>query len=161
MTSRLLVDKIEGKTTSGSVQMPQGHVIQTVQYTGTSTDTTTSSSFVDTSCTGAITPKYSTSKILITVSGGMEGTAGGGSVESSEWKLFRGSTEVESSTHGKRIYMESNKYVPLHSVFLDSPATTSSTTYTLKMKRKDGSGTVSWNRDGTQTWTLTLQEIAQ
>lgn len=30
MTSRLLVDKIEGKTTSGSIQMPQGHVIQTV-----------------------------------------------------------------------------------------------------------------------------------
>ena len=161
MTSRLLVDKIEGKTTSGSIQMPAGHVIQTVQHSASSTNTTTSSSFVDTTCTGAITPKYSTSKILITVSGGMEGTAGGGSTETSEWKLFRGSTQVESSTHGKRIYMTANYYVPLHSVFLDSPATTSSTTYTLKMKRAGGSGTVSWNRDGTQTWTLTLQEIAQ
>ena len=29
MTSRLLVDKIEGKTTSGTIQMPSGMVIQT------------------------------------------------------------------------------------------------------------------------------------
>ena len=28
MTSRLLVDKIEGKTTSGTIQMPAGHVVQ-------------------------------------------------------------------------------------------------------------------------------------
>ena len=155
--STLRVDSIRGQTADGTNR----YVVQVVQHTGTSTDTTTSSSFVDTSCTGAITPTLSTSKILITVSGGMEGTAGGGSTETSEWKLFRGSTQVESSTNGKRIYMESDKYVPLHSVFLDSPNTTSSTTYTLKMKRGGGSGTVSWNRDGTQTWTLTLQEIAQ
>ena len=155
--STLRVDSLRGQTSDGTNR----YVVQVVQHTGTSTDTTTSSSFVDTSCTGAITPTLSTSKILITVSGGMEGTAGGGSTETSEWKLFRGSTQVESSTNGKRIYMESDKYVPLHSVFLDSPNTTSSTTYTLKMKRGGGSGTVSWNRDGTQTWTLTLQEIAQ
>ena len=29
MTSRLLVDKIEGKTTASTVQMPSGFVIQT------------------------------------------------------------------------------------------------------------------------------------
>ena len=159
--STLSVDTIQGQTTAANLKLPAGYVIQTVQHSASSTNTTTSSSFVDTTCTGAITPKYSTSKILIIVSGGMEGTAGGGTTESSEWKLFRGSTQVESSTHGKRIYLTANHYVPLHSVFLDSPSTTSSTTYTLKMKRAGGSGTVSWNRDGTQTWTLTLQEIAQ
>ena len=31
MTSRLLVDKLEGKTTSGTIQMPAGHVVQVVQ----------------------------------------------------------------------------------------------------------------------------------
>ena len=30
MTSRLLVDKIEGKTTANTVQMPSGSVVQTV-----------------------------------------------------------------------------------------------------------------------------------
>ena len=155
--STLRVDNLRGQTADGTNR----YVVQVVQHTGTSTNTTTSSSFVDTTCTGAITPLYSTSKILVTVSGGMEGTAGGGSTETSEWKLFRGSTQVETTTNGKRIYLSSDKYVPLHSVFLDSPNTTSSTTYTLKMKRGGGSGTVSWNRDGNQTWTLTLQEIAQ
>ena len=29
MTSRLLVDKLEGKTSSGTLQMPACHVIQT------------------------------------------------------------------------------------------------------------------------------------
>ena len=91
----------------------------------------------------------------------MEGFAGGGATEVSSWKIFRGATQVETSDSGKRIYLESNKYVPLTTVFLDSPATTSSTTYTLHMKRYAGSGTVSWNRDGLQTTTITLQEIAQ
>ena len=129
--SKIFVDEIA--PTGNALKMPAGHVIQTVQHSASSTNTTTSSSFVDTTCTGAITPKYSTSKILITVSGGMEGTAGGGTTETSEWKLFRGSTQVESSTNGKRIYMTANYYVPLHSVFLDSPATTNSTTYTWAM----------------------------
>ena len=47
MTSRLLVDKIEGKTTSGTIQMPAGHVIQTVQALKTDVFSTSSTSFTD------------------------------------------------------------------------------------------------------------------
>ena len=45
MTSRLLVDKIEGKTTSGTIQMPAGHLVQTVKMTTSTTASTTGSSY--------------------------------------------------------------------------------------------------------------------
>ena len=69
--STLSVDTIQGKTTAGTVAMPTGgHIIQT-QYSvdlQTATDVTTASSsaFVDLSgMTVSITPKFSTSKILV------------------------------------------------------------------------------------------------
>ena len=48
MTSRLLVDKIEGKTTSGTIQMPSGHVVQTVtNISKTANNITANGSFTD------------------------------------------------------------------------------------------------------------------
>ena len=67
MTSRLLVDKIEGKSTSGTIQMPSGHVIQTQAYDIDTETTFTSTSFTDTGLSGTITPKFSTSKIFMLV----------------------------------------------------------------------------------------------
>ena len=165
MTSIIKVDTLQkangGTPTAADLGInTTGNVLQVVSVASTATTTTQSGSFVSTGCTASITPKFNNSKILIIINGGMEGFAGGGATEVSSWKIFRGSTQVETSDSGKRIYLESNKYVPLTTVFLDSPATTSSTTYTLHMKRFAGSGTVSWNRDGIQTTTITLMEIA-
>ena len=68
MTSRLLVDKIEGKTTSSTVQMPSGSVIQIQNATlAGASNSTTSTSFTDTGLTLNITPKFATSKILVLV----------------------------------------------------------------------------------------------
>ena len=68
MTSRLLVDKIEGKTTASAVQMPSGSIVQIVQTNSNtqSLSTTTSTSFteIDTDFRATITPKFSNSKIL-------------------------------------------------------------------------------------------------
>jgi hypothetical protein len=160
MASTLTVDTIVGATAASKVHIPGG-VVQVVSIASSATVTTQSGSFVSTGCTASITPKFNTSKILITINGGMEGAAGGGATEVSSWKIFRGSTQVEASDSGKRIYLKNDTYIPLTTVFLDSPATTNSTTYTLHMKRYAGSGTVSWNRDGNQTTTITLMEIAQ
>jgi hypothetical protein len=148
--STLYVDNLQPNLGSGV--HAAGHVVQVVSVASTATTTTQSGSFVSTGCTASI---------LITINGGMEGAAGGGATEVSSWKIFRGSTQVETSDSGKRIYLKNDTYIPLTTVFLDSPATTSSTTYTLHMKRFAGSGTVSWNRDGINTTTITLQEIAQ
>ena len=66
MTSRLLVDKIEGKSTANTVQMPSGSVIQvqrTTQQSGNSS--TTSTSMVSTGLSVDITPKFANSLIKI------------------------------------------------------------------------------------------------
>ena len=65
MTSRLLVDKIEGKTTTGTVAMPSGHVVQFVNSNANAAIVTTSTSDVDTGITLSITPKFNTSKLWI------------------------------------------------------------------------------------------------
>ena len=65
MTSRLLVDKIEGKTTASTVQMPSGSVIQLVNTSSGNAISTTSTSDVDTGFTLNITPKFSTSKLWL------------------------------------------------------------------------------------------------
>ena len=65
MTSRLLVDKTEGKTTSGTVAMPSGHVVQFVNSNANAAIVTTSTSDVDTGITLSITPKFNTSKLWI------------------------------------------------------------------------------------------------
>lgn len=72
MTSRLLVDKIEGKTTAGTVAMPSGSVVQLQSATlAGATQSTTSTSFTDTGLTVNITPKFSSSKILVLVHHGI------------------------------------------------------------------------------------------
>jgi len=67
MTSRLLVDKIEGKTTSSHVIMPTGHMIQQVRYVNTSSShiVTSGTSLVATGIKVTITPKASGNKILV------------------------------------------------------------------------------------------------
>ena len=77
MTSRLLVDKIEGKTTSGTVQMPSGHVIQTVFVHSTTRTAVSSSTYTNVSLTKAITPKFVNSLIYIQISSGYNTEASG------------------------------------------------------------------------------------
>ena len=67
--SILKVDTINEKTTGNGVAIP-GHVIQVVQSRISGNITTTSSSYATTGLEVAITPKYSTSKLKITVLGG-------------------------------------------------------------------------------------------
>ena len=63
--STLSVDTIQGKTTAGTLAMPAGYIIQTVESQGIFSETTTTgSSFVNSNMTLAITPKFANSLIL-------------------------------------------------------------------------------------------------
>jgi len=66
MASILKTDKIEGVTSSGTVAMPAGHVVQMQNATlAGGANTTASTSFIDTGLTVNITPKFATSKIFV------------------------------------------------------------------------------------------------
>ena len=66
MTSRLLVDKIEGKSTSGTIQMPSGHVVQSA-FNNTELFTSTTSSTYQDLITISFTPKLIILFYLLTV----------------------------------------------------------------------------------------------
>ena len=64
--STLSVDTIQGKTTAGTVAMPEGMCVQTVDFTYGTQVATQSTGYVDTGVSAVITPKFNNSKIYIT-----------------------------------------------------------------------------------------------
>tara|TARA_R100001480_G_scaffold54774_1_gene67821 strand:- start:316 stop:840 length:525 start_codon:yes stop_codon:yes gene_type:complete len=174
MTSTLKTDKIEGVTASGTVQMPAGHVVQTV-YNNYSTQTVISNSgnspvgantFSDTGLTCSITPKFSTSKIyILTLQYIRLNDSSGNPNVGAGFKFFRDSTAIyTSATHAAFYHYdgdgnENDIRVSYPISLLDSPSTTSSITYKVQAS-KYGDGYVSAQHDG-ELSSMTLMEIAQ
>jgi hypothetical protein len=170
MTSRLLVDKIEGKTTASTVQMPSGMVVQVVSSTTqTQSDISISAgTYADTGLTATITPKFSSSKILVSF---VIGATGGDSTKDALFMLKRGDTFIARGSSGS--YTTTVAIRTLNSevtsapsfTHLDSPSTTSATTYKVQ-GTMTGNGTLSVNKRQADTAfgtasSITLMEIAQ
>ena len=151
MSSQLRVDKIvpvDGAPSDGG-----GGIIQIKQtFLNTATSTTTSGSFTDISgMSVSITPKFNTSKIFVMVTLGSVSSDGGISVG---FRLLRGSTLIGNASDTTLQSGFTNLYVGAHTDdkyiqsvpfnFLDSPATTSATTY--KLQWRNSSGTTYINR---------------
>ena len=164
MVSKLRVDHIvplNGIPTGGG-----GGIVQIVSQTSSTQATSTSTSWSSTGLEATITPKFSTSKILIQVSGPMTGFAGGTADAHNRGglKIYRGGsggTSVEASANGLSCqYGTPSHYSDVHILWLDSPATTSSTTYTVMLSRRSGDTTYSFIRDGNQTGSMILMEVS-
>lgn len=163
------------QATISRANMPAGTVLQVVSTTKTDTFSTSSSSFVDlTGVSATITPTSSSSKILCiftsyssqSASGSNYATFGQFVRDSTVIGLgdSRGSTTRAGFTS---IYNTANYSSFLGGSFLDSPATTSSTTYKVQVAAESG-GTIlvggSYNTGGpynqSVSSTLTLMEVA-
>jgi hypothetical protein len=133
-----------------------GNVLQVVSATKTDTFSTSSTSFVDvTGLSVSITPTSASSKILVL----MDVKLGSSTNVSNFVKLVRNSTDIYvGDAAGNRIRATyanaddpSNQWMYQGSgVFLDSPSTTSSTTYKVQMlsEPSGNTGTVYLNRSG-------------
>ena len=135
MSSELRVDKIiptAGVPTGGG-----GSIIQTVQTVKSDAFTTTSQPFTDiTGLSATITPKFSTSKILVSY------TLSISSNGFPMFKLLRGSTDIfvgNAASNRVRCFfggyvggLHSGLTLPVTGNFLDSPSTTSATTYKIQ-----------------------------
>ena len=153
---------ITGLAAVGGLSSPQtGSVIQVVQGSVvTSTTSSTSSTFVTTSITASITPSSSSSKILCFVNTSLDNNASG---NQTVLTIYRNSTNVIDSgsatgsgfnglfNAGSRNQLSACYY------YLDSPSTTSSTSYTLYF-RSIGGGNITINN--TCSSYMTLMEIA-
>jgi hypothetical protein len=115
------------------------NVVQTVK---TDTFSTTSSSQVDVAGVSvSITPTSDTSKVLVTVSGQ---TGHAGTNERNDIRLRRNSTDIAlasggTSANSVTAFDDATGWAESFTItFLDSPATTSATTYLLRMSTPDG-----------------------
>jgi len=148
-----------------------GTVLQVQSGYFNSTATISSGSFLDTGITVSITPKFSTSKILVLATIQCSGGAGSNYVR---LNLVRNSTTIaQPATSGSGQPSTANSYVgdlgissEVYNVsmnYLDSPATTSATTYKVQAYIATGNAYINTRADGigTQVSSITVMEIAQ
>ena len=143
-------------------QLPTGTVLQVVSAILSTSFSTSSTSYVNSGLTASITPKFSTSKILVICNMGQ--CFMNANLVSFNATIYRGSTNLSPNTTVTRGFAELNSVSSgaLVSnetmIYLDSPATTSSTTYTAFIGA-GASGSISINQDSGNS-TITLMEIA-
>jgi hypothetical protein len=159
--STLYVDNLQPNLGSG-VHIP-GHVIQTVSNAVTSRQTSSSATFVATDVAATITPKFSNSKIIITICSTYSTEAAGRGIICT---IYRGSTNVTGSSSGivhALTDASSNSRVRggVHISYMDNPNTTSATTYTLYFRSSNDAGAVEIPPINNVPQTIILQEIAQ
>ena len=145
-----------------------GKVLQVVSTNNGTVFSTSSGGYVDVSgLSVTITPSATSSKVLVTLDYTTD-TQNDNTVFSVQ--LVRGSTAIGNAAHGNQMmHMNANEYDTGGFTFLDSPSTTSATTYKLQVKTGNhtgpNGGTVIFNRsqDGNTNnrWTsnITVQEI--
>jgi len=144
-----------------AAKLPAGSVLQVVNATYSTSVDTSGTTFIDTGLSASITPTSSSNKILVFVSQTALVKFGGtGNGPYMGLRLLRNSTtlitfEPQILFTGSTLEQNSAS----STTYLDSPATTSSTTYKTQFRNAGISGTVRICADfGTAT--ITLMEIA-
>ena len=146
---------IDGSSLTGT-----GKVLQVVNATYNTQTAVTSGSLVDTGLTAAITPQFSSSKIL--VSAHMTGLGATTTTSQLGLGVVRGSTEIirfEKEAGYAGSFSSELAVGGSSCSYLDSPNTTSATTYKVQALEHSGDGTVYYCLSGSRS-TLTLMEIA-
>jgi len=177
-TSGITTPALDSTARFASADMPLGSVLQVVSTTKTNVFSTSSASFVDiTGFSATITPTSATSKIFVVVSMGLIGAVGG---YMGSFALVRGATnlgfgnalgsakQVTFNSYG--LSFDANSSTNAGYSYLDSPSTTSSTTYKVQVCQANTTVTQTlyinstsstantYNQTGSST--ITLMEIA-
>ena len=134
--------------------MPAGTVLQVVNATTTTQTTSTSTSYSDTSLSASITPTSSTSKILVICSFVLYPANAGGAA--AVVGLNRGATLIFDQAGYNNV---GSSQITSAFNYLDSPSTTSSTTYTCRLKSSIALSLVAFGLTGYSN-VITLMEIS-
>lgn len=150
--------------------MPTGSVLQVVHSSATSevSQSGNTASFTDTGLSASITPKFSTSKILVTgyLSFYADGTSNG-SVEFNFAICDNSNNILDGTTSDLEGYRLNQTYDfgSKHTInFLHSPSTTSAFTYKMRMNAKNSNNSLTLycqkGGTGNNASRITLTEIA-
>jgi len=119
-------------------------VVQVVTTNKTDNFSTSSSTFVDvTGVSVSITPTSASNKVMVIVQGIVTDASGGAG---GRMNLLRGSTNIAQSTgatNNQTLPIEQGQNgTPFSIVFIDSPATTSATTYKIQVRINAGGSSI-------------------
>lgn len=167
MTSILKVSEIQDPTNSntaltidanGNVNIP-GHVLQVVEGSSTSYDSTSTDAYTSSGLSASITPSSTSSKILVFANVIGQTDVSDGRLSTT---IYRDSTNLGSGSLSGIGYLHAPSgrhlgMVPMS--ILDTPNSTSSITYTVYFKSGAGVGIVNIRSD-VNVGKITLMEIA-
>ena len=149
-------------TNASNTNFPAGSVLQVVNATYSTPVLSTSNTYITTNLTASITPSSSSNKILVIVhqAGCLKYTSN----TSVALALYRGATPIIyfGGRAGQTDGTVTNEPGTISTCYLDSPATTSSTTYTTYFASNGNNATVlvqDNNGLNVATSTITLMEI--
>jgi hypothetical protein len=160
--STITNNSVDAAAAIATSKLGTGAVLQVVQSSISSTITTSSTSYVASTLIASITPKFSTSKILVTLNGGITTYSAGDIMYT---RIYR---QIASGSYAgiggvECLNLAGVSYLTPHSLsWLDSPATTSVVNYQPYFASNGGT-TVYFNYYAgglTGQPTVTLMEIA-
>jgi hypothetical protein len=139
-----------------------GSILQVVSFTSNAESSTTSSTFQPSFLTATITPSSSTNKILIRFQAWAQSFTEANHVA---WTIFRNNSvnlDYSNGLLGMGNYYVATNVIDVEGAasvaWLDSPATTSATTYTVYYKSYNNSGSVAFG--GARMSSIVLKEVS-
>jgi hypothetical protein len=172
-----LIASVSGASLTGTQNIPKGtlptgSVLQVVQVTDlTATNITPAlSTFYDINLSASITPTSATSKILVMPTFEWQNVKTNNTLIRMAFRIVRNSTSLYNNGYGNWVSdiragtSASSDVVTggtFSTFFLDSPATTSSTTYKVQVGDVSGNvGSLSWQINEAGTMGIILLEVA-
>jgi hypothetical protein len=154
----LILDGTNGLTfNNATTQNSGGKVLQVVNATYSTAVTTTSTTYVDTGLSLSITPLFNTSKIAVIICQTLSPTSASSNTYGS-WQVLRGATNIYTDAR-INMYMQ-YAHADYSCYVLDSPATTSATTYKTQMLTGSASYQLEAQHGNLRQSTIMLMEIA-
>jgi hypothetical protein len=155
----LTADSAEATGLKWAAAAAGGKLLQVIEGSYSTQVNSTSSSFADTNLTATITPSSATSKVLVLVNHAGCGKDSGNANSEVGIQLLRGATQIALHTGAGYTNTTDFNAVGTASLFcLDSPATTSATTYKTQFRNPANSGIV-FLGGGSSRSSIILMEI--
>ena len=153
----------KAKMAASGAWAPAGTVVQVVNATYGTQVSSSTNTFIDTGLTATITPTSATSKILVLVSQNGLNKTSAATTTCIDISLLRNSTNLISPSFIGAL-LETGTTVQNSGTasvcYLDSPATTSATTYKTQFQSRNNGAAVQVQYASVSTSTITLMEIA-
>ncbi len=159
MNAQKITGLANGTAATDAAAFGQIKYLQAVQTTSTNQQTTTSSTFqAITGMSVAISPTSSSNRVKVTVSGNVRTSV---TSNTAFVTIKRGSTELSGVNGFVQVVTPAaaNDVVPISFSYIDSPATTSSTTYQVFFANGDNANIVEWNRNNSCLCVIMAEEI--